>query len=196
MFTPEFISDLFAYGILMAICLLSSFAIVLFGLNDGDLGVDCNLKYSDSCEAVFRARTTCYSSMMWIFLFFGWELVDSRRSFLDSAFTNPRQWALRLWRNPFLFWSVVLGFISIIPTIYIPVINRIVFLHYGIDREWGIVFAITILFFAGAEAWKFAKRVYLRRKNLIMEGKRMPNEDDLEAKVFEQFYESSSGSEK
>ncbi|KAH7016873.1 calcium-transporting ATPase [Ilyonectria destructans] len=194
-FTPEFLADLFAYGILMAVCLLSSFAIVLFGMNDGHLGSDCNIKYSESCNAVFRARTTCFSSMMWIFLLFGWELVDARRSFLDGAFTDTKAWAFRLWRNKFLFWSVVIGFVSIVPTIYIPVLNHSVFLHYNIDREWGIVVAVTMLFFAGAELWKWAKRVYLRRKNLMNHKDEGSGEEELEARVFEQFYQSDFGSD-
>ncbi|KAH7134306.1 calcium-transporting ATPase [Dactylonectria macrodidyma] len=194
-FTPEFMVDILAYGILMAVCLLGSFAIVLFGMNDGQLGSNCNIKYSESCNAVFRARTTCFSSMMWIFLLFAWELVDSRRSFLDGAFTDTKTWATRLWRNKFLFWSVVIGFVSIVPTIYIPVLNHSVFLHYNVDREWGIIVAMTMLFFAGAELYKWAKRVYLRKNNMMSQKGKGSGEEDLEARVFEQFYNSDMSSE-
>ncbi|KAI5467872.1 calcium-transporting ATPase [Mariannaea sp. PMI_226] len=187
-FTPEFLLDLLVYGFLMSLCLLSSFAIVLFGMYDGDLGQDCNIKYSESCNAVFRARSTCFTSMMWVFLFFAWELVDLRRSFLYGAFTNTREWAFRLWRNPFLFWSVAIGTISVVPTLYIPVINHIVFLHDGIGREWGVIFAVNIAFFAGVEAWKWAKRVYLRRKKVMVANDEEYSEDDLESKTFEKFF--------
>ncbi|KAK4175096.1 hypothetical protein QBC36DRAFT_291820 [Triangularia setosa] len=54
-FTPEFIFDLFTYGIIMAICLLTAFIAVIFGMYDGNFGRDCNLRYSESCEGVFRA---------------------------------------------------------------------------------------------------------------------------------------------
>lgn len=187
-FTHEFIADLFVYGFVMAICVIASFVSVLFGMFDGNFGKDCNLRWSDSCNGVFRARSTCFTVMMWTFLFFAWELVDSRRSFFDGMITNTKSWAGRLWKNPFLFWSVILGFISVIPTLYIPGLDHVVFLHEGIDKEWGVVFGATILFFAGAEAWKWAKRVYLRRNNLMMKKGEGLGEEDLEAKVFEKFY--------
>lgn len=43
-------------------------------------------------------------------------------------------------------------------------INRQVFKHEGITWEWVIVVVATILFFAGAEAWKFGKRVFFRKR--------------------------------
>ncbi|KAK4228095.1 putative type IID cation-transporting ATPase [Podospora fimiseda] len=193
-FTPEFLSDIVAYGVIMAICLLTSFVSVMFGMYDGNFGMDCNLRYSDSCEGVFRARSTCYTAMMWIFVFFAWELVDSRLSFFHGAFNNTKKWTNRLWKNTFLFWSVVVGFFSIFPTLYIPVINRKVFLHSGIDKEWGVVFAVTIIFFIGAESWKWAKRVYLRKHNLMQKKGAGTTEEDLEKMVFEKFYSSDSDS--
>ena len=179
---------MFVYGIVMAICVIASFVSVLFGLFNGDFGKDCNLEWSDSCNGVFRARSTCFTAMMWIFLFFAWELVDARRSFFDGMISDTKSWARRLWKNPFLFWSVIIGFFSLFPTLYIPGLNHVVFLHTGIDKEWGIVLAATILFFAGAEAWKWSKRVYLRRNNLMMRKGEGLGEDDLEARVFEKFY--------
>ncbi|KAK4163745.1 sodium transport ATPase 5 [Cladorrhinum sp. PSN259] len=193
-FTPEFLADIAAYGIIMATCLLTSFVAVMFGMHGGDFGVDCNLRYSDSCRGVFRARSTCYTAMMWIFVFFAWELVDSRLSLFHGAFRNTKKWASRFWRNPFLFWSVVVGFFSIFPTLYIPGLNRVVFLHDSIDKEWGVVFAVTVLFFLGAESWKWAKRVYLRRHNLMQKKGAGSTEEDLEKKVFERFYSSDSDS--
>lgn len=38
-----------------------------------------------------------------------------------------------------------------------------VFKHEMITWEWAVVVVATILFFAGIEAWKFAKRIYFRR---------------------------------
>lgn len=180
--------DLVAYGLIMAACIIAAFVSVLFGLFGGELGADCNIRWSDSCEGVFRARSTCFTAMMWIFLFFAWELVDARRSFFDGLLSDQRAWASRLWNNPFLFWSVVVGFVSIFPTLYIPVIDKVVFLHIGIDREWGIVFAVNVLFFVAAEAWKWTKRVYLRHNNLMLKRGEDLGEDDLEARTFQAFY--------
>ncbi|KAH6855533.1 hypothetical protein B0I37DRAFT_322171 [Chaetomium sp. MPI-CAGE-AT-0009] len=191
-FTPEFLADIAAYGIIMAICLLSSFIIIIFGFYDGEFGHDCNLWYSPSCLGVFKARSTCYTAMMWMFLFFAWELVDSRLSFFDGAVRDTKAWANRLWKNTFLFWSVVVGFFGVFPTLYIPVLNRRVFLHEGIGKEWGVVFAVTILFFFGAESWKWAKRVYFRRRNLMEKSGAAMTEEDLEKRAFERFYSSDS----
>ena len=130
--------------------------------------------------------------MMWIFVFFAWELVDSRLSFFHGAFRNTKKWASRLWRNPFLFWSVAAGVFSTFPTLYIPVLNRRVFLHTGIDKEWGIVYAVTVLFFAGAESWKWAKRRFLRKRGLMHKKGAGTAEEDLEQRTFERFYSSDS----
>jgi magnesium-transporting ATPase (P-type) len=124
----------------------------------------------------------------WIFLFFAWVLCDSRRSFFDGMVHDTKTWAHRLWRNPFLFWSVVGGFIIIIPTMYIPTLNTYVFLHVGIDLEWAVVFAAFFFFVASCESWKWAKRVYLRRNNLMLRKGEELGEDDLEARVFEKFF--------
>lgn len=180
----------------MAISIITAFVAVLFGMHDGNLGRDCNLEWSESCNGVFRARSTCYTAMMWIFLFFGWELVDSRRSFFNGMVSQPRIWGRRLLNNPFLFWSVVIGSICVFPTLYIPGLDRVVFLHMGIDKEWGVVFAVTALFFTGAEAWKWGKRVYLRRNKMMLKKDEGLDEEDLEARIFGEFYEGGVMHEK
>ncbi|KAJ0419226.1 hypothetical protein BJY00DRAFT_286529 [Aspergillus carlsbadensis] len=69
-----------------------------------------------------------------------------------------------VWRNKFLFWSIMAGWITTFPILYIPVLNTVVFKHTGISWEWGIVFVEAILFFAGVEVWKWMKRAYFRRE--------------------------------
>jgi Na+-exporting ATPase len=78
-------------------------------------------------------------------------------------------------RNKFLFWAIIFGFITIFPTLYIPVINRVVFKHEMITWEWAVVVVATILFFAGIEAWKFAKRVFFRRSAAANGGSQVPS---------------------
>jgi magnesium-transporting ATPase (P-type) len=76
-----------------------------------------------------------------------------------------------LWSNKLLFWSVMLGFFTIFPVLYIPMINRQVFKHTGISWEWGIVLVTTVLFFAGVEVWKWGKRVFFRlhdKRNVVL----------------------------
>ncbi|KAH8729776.1 hypothetical protein BGZ61DRAFT_504555 [Ilyonectria robusta] len=162
-FTPEFLLDMVVYGTFMAGCVLGSFTLVIFGFNNGDLGTNCNLEYSPSCEPVFRARATCYSTMTWIFLLFAWGLIDFRRSFFDMP-NGFKAWAMHLWGNRFLFFAVTLVFFTVFATLYIPVLNHVVFMHTGISWEWAIVFIDVTVFMVLSEAWKWAKRIYFRRK--------------------------------
>ncbi len=74
------------------------------------------------------------------------------------------QWYYDVRRNPLLFWSILAGFLTIFPTLYIPVINHQVFKHTGITWEWSIVVIEAILFFLGCETWKWCKRIFLRRR--------------------------------
>jgi Na+-exporting ATPase len=176
--------------------MLSSFAIVQFGFYDGSIGQDCNIEYSASCESVFRARTACFTVTMWSFSIFAWQLVDLRRSLFDGLFESPKAWALRLWSNPFLFWSVITGVVSPIPVTYIPVINKVGFLHGPIEKEWGIIFAMLAVFIAATEAWKWAKRVYFRKHNAMFAKDAELGEETLEKRAFERFYNSESFSSK
>ncbi|KAF5025405.1 hypothetical protein F66182_2507 [Fusarium sp. NRRL 66182] len=190
-FTPEFICDMFSYGVLMLISILGSSVVVLFGFNNQGLGHDCNSSYSDSCETVFAARSTAFTTMTWVFLLFAWQLVDFRRSFFAEIFEKGgsfKAWTMRLWKNPFLFWSVTLSFVLIPPTLYIPVINRVVFMHGPIDWEWGVIFIAVGVFFAGSEAYKWAKRVYFRR-TVAKEFRR--EVADVELFAFGRFMDSS-----
>lgn len=43
------------------------------------------------------------------------------------------QWMFDVWRNKFLFFAVIAGFITIFPILYIPGLNDIVFKHTGIS---------------------------------------------------------------
>ena len=191
-FTWEVMLDMLVYGLWMAALCLSSFSLVLFGFGNGELGNGCNDSYSDACDTVFRARATTFVCLTWFALFLAWQMVDMRRSFFrmqpdsDKYFT---QWARDVWRNQFLFWAIVAGFVTVFPTLYIPTINHVVFKHTGISWEWGIVFVESVLFFAGIEGWKWGKRVYFRRQ-----AKKGGNKvEDLEKRAFEAYFDEVSG---
>jgi len=190
-FAWEVMIDMLVYGLWMAALCLSAFSLVLFGFGDGNLGSGCNDSYSEQCDTVFRARATTFVCLTWFALFLAWEMVNMRRSFFRMQPKSTKyftQWAIDVWRNKFLFWAVIAGFVTIFPTLYIPVINHKVFKHTGISWEWGIVFIEAILFFAGVEAWKWAKRVYFRRQ----ERKRGGKHDDLEKKAFAAYFDEKS----
>ncbi|KAA8648902.1 cation-translocating P-type ATPase [Aspergillus tanneri] len=165
-FTWEVIIDTLVYGLWTAALCLSAFSVRVWGFGDGNLARGCNRDYSDDCELVFRARATTFVCLTWFALFLAWEMVNLRRSFFRMQPKSKKyftQWMYDVWRNKFLFWSIMFGWITIFPILYIPVINHVVFKHTSITWEWGIVFVEAILFFAGVEAWKLAKRVFFRR---------------------------------
>ncbi|KAL4984283.1 hypothetical protein BDW68DRAFT_20421 [Aspergillus falconensis] len=172
-FTWEIIVDILVYGIWTAALCLSAFSLRMWGFGDGNLASGCNREYSDACELVFRARATTFVCLTWFALFLAWEMVNLRLSFFRMQPDSKKyftQWMYDVWRNKFLFWSIMAGWITTFPILYIPVLNTVVFKHTGISWEWGIVFVEAVLFFIGVEAWKWAKRVYFRRQARKQQG--------------------------
>jgi Na+-exporting ATPase len=190
-FTPELMCDMIVYGLWLACLCLASFTLVLFGFGNGtaDIGTDCNISVGDGCRVVFRARATTFASLTWFALFLAWEMLHMRRSFfrMQPKSKYPfTQWFRDVWRNQFLFWSIVGGIVTMFPILYIPGLNTTVFKHAPITWEWGIVFVESVLFFCGIEAWKFAKRIYFRRK-----AKKSQAGPDLETRTFGHYFTTS-----
>ncbi|TPX15944.1 uncharacterized protein E0L32_000278 [Thyridium curvatum] len=193
-FTLEFFMDMVVYGLWITALCLGAFVLRVYAWGNGDLGEGCNDAYSDQCETVFRARATTFACLTWFALFLAWEMIDRRRSFFRMQPGSDRyltQWVHDIWRNQFLFWAVMLGFATLFPLLYIPVINKVVFKHVGISWEWAIVFVAAGLFFAGAEAWKWCKRVYFRRQEGKGGGTKW-KDTDLEQRAFGTYLSMSS----
>ncbi|PKS04934.1 hypothetical protein jhhlp_008300 [Lomentospora prolificans] len=194
-FTAEFLLDMVVYGLWITALCLSSFVLVVYRWGDGQLGEGCNEGYNDSCDVVFRARATTFACLTWFALFLAWEMVDMRRSFFRMQPGSTKyftQWMHDVWRNKFLFWAIIIGFVTLFPLLYIPVINKVVFKHKGISWEWGIVFISAALFFMGVEFWKFCKRVYFRRQAVKKQGTAW-KDLDIEQRVFGEYLQSDSG---
>ncbi|KAI8264677.1 Sodium transport ATPase 2 [Colletotrichum sp. SAR11_239] len=186
-FTWELMLDMLVYGLWTAALCLASFLLVMFGWGNGDFGVNCNNDYSERCDTVYRARATCFAALTWFALFLAWEMVNMRRSFFRMQPKSKKyftQWFWDTWRNKLLFFAIIIGFVTIFPLTYIPVLNTKVFKHAPITWEWGIVFVCAVLFFAGIEAWKWAKRIYFRRQSHKQHGAN----PDLESRVFGHYY--------
>lgn len=167
-FTWEVIVDMLVYGFWIAGVCLFSFLTVIYqhGVDTRNLGHDCNNTYNPTCLYVFRARSASFLTMTWCLLLLAWEVIDMRRSLfrMHPETDTPYTQVFRdLWGNQFLFWSVMLGFVTAPPLLYIPVINRDVFKHGPISWEWGVSIASMVIFMFGAEAYKYLKRVYYRR---------------------------------
>lgn len=167
-FTWEVVIDMFVYGFVMAGSCMIPFIIEVYGYGNGNLGENCNrTDYASSCKHVFKARSASFVTMTWCALILAWEVIHTRKSLflMHPKSKNPKtQWMMDLWSNQFLFWSVMLGFVSLIPTIYIPVINDYVFLQSGISTGWAWAFLCTLLFLGSAEFWKFCKRQYFKKE--------------------------------
>jgi Na+-exporting ATPase len=191
-FTIELMLDMMVYGLWMAALCLSSFVLVIYAWGNGDseFGQDCNNRYSEGCRTVFRARAATFACLTWFALFLAWEMVNMRRSFFRMQPKSKlyfTQWCHDVWRNPFLFWSIIAGVFTMFPIIYIPGLNRSVFKHDAITWEWGIVLVEAVLFFMGVEAWKWAKRVYFRRADR----KKSSDKVDLEERTFGAYFKSN-----
>lgn len=169
-FTWEVIVDMLVYGVIIAACCMACFVTVIYGTGDGNLGRGCNNGFDDSCRLVFKGRAAAFATMTWCALILAWEVVDMRRSFfmMNPETETPYTQVFKdVWSNQFLFWSIVGGFCSVFPVVYIPVINDKVFLHYDITYEWGFSLGFSLAFWAGAELYKYGKRRYFGSKDRV-----------------------------
>ncbi|KAI6080949.1 potassium/sodium eff [Hypoxylon rubiginosum] len=159
-FTNQVLIDMTVYGMLMGTLSLMTFVVIIYGVNNGQLGKDCNTLFSEVCEPVFRARATVFAELTWLILISAWEFKDIRRSMFRLNPDDSSKFPLfkDVYENRFLFWAVVLGAISVFPVVYIPTLNTSVFKHMGISWEWSLVVVATILFVTGMELWKLTKR--------------------------------------
>ncbi|KAF5855770.1 hypothetical protein ETB97_008450 [Aspergillus alliaceus] len=164
-FTRELIIDKMIYGTFMGSLCLVAFVCVIYGKGSGtpSMGHDCNEGWNESCRIVFRARAATYATLTFLLLVTAWEVKHFSRSLfsLDPA-RYPGKLSVfhSVWRNRFLFWAVVAGFVIAFPVIYLPAVNRTVFKHQAIDWEWGVVFGCVVVYLALVESWKATKRAF------------------------------------
>ena len=161
-FTLQIIVDMLVYGSIMGACTLLTFVVIVYGTGNGDLGFDCNRDYNASCAVVFRARAAVFAELTWLILISAWEIKSLRRSLfnLDPLTSQGSKFPFfkDIYSNGFLFWSVVIGALSVFPAVYIPGLNTKVFKHKGITWEWALSFGGVIIFVLGTEIWKAIKR--------------------------------------
>ncbi|CZR65470.1 related to potassium/sodium P-type ATPase [Phialocephala subalpina] len=160
-FTRELITDKMLYGSFAGILCLVSFVIVVYGDGHGNLGVNCNENWNETCDVVYRGRATVFAVLSFLLLVTAWEVKHFGRSLFNL---DPRRFRGKsaifkaLVYNRFLLWAVVAGFLITFPVVYIPVVNETVFKHKGITWEWGVVLGCFVSYVAFVEAWKAIKR--------------------------------------
>lgn len=165
-FTNMFFVDLVVYGIWMAALCLGTFLLCQYAFGDGNLGLDCNNAYNDSCQTVFQSRAATFAVMVNLSLLLAWQLVDGEASFFNGVEKGTfltRWWHGSWGRNKYLFIIIVVGIATEFPIIYIPGLRDVVFLHTYLTWHWAVVIPVTIVFFLGAEVYKWGKRVWFRR---------------------------------
>lgn len=160
-FTWQIMADMMVYGFLMGTLTLCTFIVVVYGAGGGNLGHDCNSRYSEACDVVFRARAAVFVQLTWLILVSAWEFKSLRRSMFrlnpyqtDSYFPFFKD----IYDNKFLFWAVIIPGILVVPVIYIPGLNTMVLRHAPITWEWAVSAAGVPIFIFGIEVWKFIKR--------------------------------------
>jgi calcium-translocating P-type ATPase len=152
-FTTEFLADTFIYGGFMGVLTLISFLLSsnlqtpvskIFPVDVNG----CNMKYSEECQSVFRARAVAFTNLSMMLLVHGINCRFSRRSFFYYNWSECKT----------LLFAIVLGFFLIAPLPYIPSVNHTVFHHSPFDFEWGFILASMVLLMFFAEMYKLLKR--------------------------------------
>lgn len=166
-FTKELIIDKFVYGTAMGLICLATFATVAYatnGISPYWLGEGCNRGFNESCETVFRARAATYATLTFLLLVTAWECKHFTRSLFNMMPEKHRgvfSVFKTIWRNRFLFWAAIAGFVLAFPIVYIPTINTAVFKHIDITWEWGLVAAGLVVYLTIVESWKAIKRRFI-----------------------------------
>lgn len=92
--------------------------------------------WNPSCDIVFRARSTTYSTLSFLLLVTALEVKHFSQPLFNldptSKHSGPFSIFPTAWRNRFLFWTVLTGFTITFPIVYIPVVNRQAFKHSSI----------------------------------------------------------------
>ncbi|KAK9727371.1 hypothetical protein K7432_001904 [Basidiobolus ranarum] len=174
LFNYEAVADIVLYGAMMGLIALADFIIVIYGFGNGSLGRECNRNYSDSCDEVFRARGTVFSTLTLLFLIHAYNC----RSLRQPQWL-PKGWS-SLFENKALVGSFTLGTLFIFPILYIPYLNTDVFKHKPLTWEWGVVAVSVVIFIVFSELYKFLKRRFLKSRVIVMN-----ENDDKEEEVSE-----------
>jgi magnesium-transporting ATPase (P-type) len=174
LFSWELIIDTIFYGFIAGALTLANFTIVIYGIGNGDLGRQCDSSPTGpecdpndptcdqaalevACNQVYRARGAGFATLTYIILVHAYNC----RSLRDPI------WTMKLYDNKLLFWTVFGGFLTAIPTFYIPELNTRAFKQLGIGYEWGLIIGAVIIFEICVELYKFIKRKYLKPLTLV-----------------------------
>jgi P-type Na+/K+ transporter len=171
---------------------LAGYMFVIFAMYDGNLGDHCNRRYSPECNGVFKARSTCFMIMTIASLCLALEVMSRRRSFFRMRKKKDRHYTVTqplrdLWQNKWLTWTIVLVFVVSLISLYIPGINKRLFKHVPIGKEWEVVLVLMSVWFGFVEGYKWCLRRYHKQRE-----RKNGNVDYLELRPFRTWMNSES----
>ncbi|KAJ1918952.1 hypothetical protein H4219_002308 [Mycoemilia scoparia] len=157
LYTKEAIVDIAYYGFVVGLLGSMDFWLALDVVNGKNQGIDCNEKYSEECDKVFRARGCLFTTLtiLIILLTFNFRHLRRRLWFSMSELKRCRD-------NRFLLYGSLVGIIIAVLALYIPGLNTAVFKHKGIGWEWGLVIKSIFVFIVLSDLWKTMKSHFYR----------------------------------
>ncbi|KAI9146335.1 Na P-type ATPase [Paraphysoderma sedebokerense] len=151
-FTREVLMDTFFYGGVLGALALGNFLITISVFpQDWRSTTGCNKLYEDPrCEGIFRGRAVSFYTLTILLLVHGFICRHDRLNLWQMKWTGLRA----------LKWSIFIGFVTLLPLAYIPVLNTRLFYQLPFDYEWGFIAAAFVIYLIIAETYKYAKRRY------------------------------------
>ena len=129
LFTPEMITDTLFYGTVMGILSLVSFILTcIIGnsiwsdtahcyLSPAELAKE-NISVGSECDVIYQARTVSFYSLSFMLLIHGFNCRNFQLSVFQMKWRGEKK---VIW----LILSVLLGFVLVIPTAYIPGLKEV-----------------------------------------------------------------------
>lgn len=161
------------YGAAIGTLALLSFVTVAYIAGSGTAHTSgCNHDMTRECMHLFRARSAAFACLTSLLLLHAYNCKDLRRSLTH----------MRIADNRALMCSVLLGFVTLVPTFYVPLVGERVFYHAPIDWEWALVLGSAVLFVAFSEAYKaWVRPCIAHRKALGAASRHAAREDAANA---------------
>lgn len=159
LFTFELVTDFLVYGFWLGGLALSAFVWIIYGINDGPKGENCNERTAVGCEMVWQARGTAFG-----ILYFG-LLVHS------YTVRHPRQSVIfmKWFDNPWIYGSVIVCSLLFFPIVYVPAIARNIFQHHSLTWHWGMMVPAVIIFVGLCELHKIFKNCLFPVKRPVID---------------------------
>ncbi|OMJ28236.1 Calcium-transporting ATPase 3 [Smittium culicis] len=155
LFSYEVNMDILVNGSVIGGLSIMSYWLVINVFGDGNLGENCNLRYSESCELVFRARGVNFANLTLLILLFAYSCRDTRRQTLSIEKLKG------IYDNKALFYSYIFAWVITLMSLYIPGLNRSVFKQSPITWEWWLVFVSFVIYLLFDAFYKFLKSRFL-----------------------------------